>query len=56
MPQMRSLDRRPSEPTLEQIRMKCQQIQANWRATGDKRLVPDPDPQSRDDFRGNRPD
>jgi hypothetical protein len=38
--QARSLDRRPTDPTPEQIRLKCEQIRAGWAATGDKRYVP----------------
>jgi hypothetical protein len=37
---VRSLDRRPTDPTPEQIRQKCEQIRAGWAATGDKRYVP----------------
>ena len=43
MPQVRSLDRRPCDPTPEQIRLKCAEIRATWAATGDKRYVPDPE-------------
>ena len=42
MPQVRSLERRPSDPTPEQIRLKCAQIRATWAVTGDKRHVPEP--------------
>jgi hypothetical protein len=38
--QVRSLDRRPCDPTPEQIRQKCEQIRAGWAANGDKRYVP----------------
>jgi hypothetical protein len=46
MPQVRSLDRRPCDPTPEQIRIKCAEIRAAWAATGDKRYVPEPQPAS----------
>jgi len=46
MPQVRSLERRPCDPTPEQIRLKCAQIRANWAVTGDKRYVPEPPPDS----------
>jgi hypothetical protein len=41
MPQVRSLDRRPCDPTPEQIRIKCAEIRAGWAANGDKRYVPE---------------
>jgi hypothetical protein len=47
MSRARYFDRRPNDPTPEQIRMMCELIRSRWAATGDKRLIPELRPTER---------
>ena len=44
MSQARYFERRANDPTPEQIRIMCELIRSRWAVTGDKRLIPHPEP------------